>query len=264
MQRNLDVATSGVASLGLSSRLAPSSQRVKDHLFQVQSFSNRNAQFHAADLFEIQTSTLELAKIVERLAPYLTLNVCQTPPADSSEAATSVVTSPTTMSDIISPLLTKIGRLHCLVDNRVHLQQSASLSTVGYNAFYTHKNSLNQGLKNYGEHARACAGFLAQDRNDTKAAVWNSKARQKLLSSKQKRRDKSAGVELARSVGKDGNSRSFASRRKHNKRQRDLYQKRKKAKRAAESAAQAETVSGAFLAPSEPMEQEIANAYVEV
>ena len=141
MQRNLDVATSGVASLGLSSRLAPSSQRVKDRLFRVQSFSNRNAQFHAADLFDIQTSTLELAKIVEGLAPYLTLNVCQTPPADSSEAGASVVTRPSTVADIISPLLTKIGRLHCLVDNRVHLQQSASLSTVGYNAFYTHKSA---------------------------------------------------------------------------------------------------------------------------
>ena len=176
-----------------------------------------------------------------------------------------MVTRPFTVVNIISPLLTKIGRLHCLVDNRVHLQQSASMSTVGYTAFYTHKNSLNQGLKNYGEHARASAGFLAQDRKDTKAAVWNSKACQKLLSSKQKRRDKSARVELARSIGKDGNSRSRASRRRHNKRQRDLYQKRKKAKRAAESAAQAEeTVPGAFLAPSVPMEQEVAIVDVEV
>ena len=77
------------------------------------------------------------------------------------------MTSPSTVGDILSPLITKIGRLHCLVDNRVHLQQSAGMSTVGYNAFYTHKNSLNQGLKNYGGHARASEGFLAQDRKDT-------------------------------------------------------------------------------------------------
>ena len=106
---------------------------------------------------------------------------------------------------------------------------------------------------------------MAQDRKDTKAAVWHSKARQKLLSSEQKRRDMSARVEPARSVGKDGNSRSRASRRRHNKRQRDLYQKRKKAKRATESAAQTEeTVPGAFLAPSVPMEQGVANVDVEV
>ena len=148
MQRNLDVATSRVASLGLSSRPAHSSQRVKDRLFRVQSFSNKAAQFHAADLFDVQTSTLDLAKTVEGYAPYLTLTACPTPSADSSEAGASVVTSPSTVGDILSPLITKIGRLHCLVDNRVHLQQSASMSSVGYNAYYTHKNSLNQGPKN--------------------------------------------------------------------------------------------------------------------
>ena len=96
-------------------------------------------------------------------------------------------------------------------------------------------------------------------------AAWNSKARQKLLSSEKKRRDKSALVEPARSFGKDGNSRSRASRRRHNKRNRDLYQKRKKAKRAIESAAQAdEAVPGAFLAPSVPMEQEVAIVDTEV
>ena len=97
MQRNLDVTTSGVASLGLSSRPAHLTQRHKDRLFRVQSFSNKAAQFHAADLFDVQTSTLDLAKTVEGLAPYLTLTVCPTPPADSSEAGASVVTSPSTV-----------------------------------------------------------------------------------------------------------------------------------------------------------------------
>ena len=82
MQRNLDVTTLGVASLGLSSRQAHSSQQHKDRLFRVQSFSNKAAQFHAADLFDVQTSTLDLAKTVEGLAPYLTLTVCPTPPTE--------------------------------------------------------------------------------------------------------------------------------------------------------------------------------------
>merc|ERR1711873_215400 len=115
MQRNLDVTTSGVASLGLSSRPAHSSQRVKDRLFRVQSFSNKAAQLHAVDLFNAQTSILDLAKTVEGLAPYLTLTVCLTPPANSSEAGASVATSPSTVGDILSPLITKIGRLHCLL-----------------------------------------------------------------------------------------------------------------------------------------------------
>merc|ERR1712082_270078 len=218
-------------------------------------------------MFDMQMSTQELAKLIKGVTPYLASTVCQATPSSSgaSEAATTVVTSPLTVGDIISPLLMKVGRLHTLVDNRVHLHQSANTSTVGNNAFYAHKNSLNQGLKSYGEHARASVGFLAQDRKDTKVAVRNSKACQKLLSSKQKRRDKSAAVESARSFGKDRNSRSRASRRRHNKRNRDLYQKRKKAKRAIESAAQTdEAVTGASLAPSVPMEQGVANVAAEV
>ena len=265
MQQNLDVTTSGVANLGLSSRMAYHNQWTKDRLFRVQSFSNKAAQFHAADLFDVQSYTLDLAKTVKGLAPYLALNVCSTPPADSSEAGASAVTSPSTVGDILSPLLMKIGRLHCLVDNRVHLQQSAGMSSVGYNAFYTHKSSLNQGLKNYGGHARASEGFLAQDRKDTEAAVRNSKAHQKLLSSEQKRQAKSSGVETAKSIGKDGNSCSRVSRSRHNKKQRDLYQKCKKAKRAAELAAQpVEAVPGALPAPSEPMEQEESYGDAEV
>merc|ERR1711895_92156 len=173
---------------------------------------------------------------------YLMLNVCSTPPDNASEAGASAVTSPSTVGDILSPLITKIGRLHCLVDNRVHLQQSAGMSSVGYNAFYTHKISLNQGLKNYSGHARASAEFLAQDRKDTEAAVRNSKARQKLLSSKQKRQAKSSGVDTAKSVGKDGNSKSRASRSRHNKKQRDLYQNYKNAKRAQLAAQAVEAV----------------------
>ena len=257
MPVHLDVATSGVAGFKSNPKRAASSQRVKDRHFRVQSFANKAVQIHAGDLFDIQMSTQELAKLVEGVAPYLASTVCQatTSSSGASGAATPVVTPPQTFGEIISPLLTKIGRLHTLVDNRVHLQQSASSSSIGYNAFYAHKNSLPQGLRCYGEHARASVGFLAQDRSETEAAVRHSKARQKLLSAEHKRRDKSAVVDSARSFGKDGNSRSRASRRRYNKRQRELYQKRKKAKRAIESAAQTdEAVTDASLAPSVPME----------
>ena len=148
------------------------------------------------------------------------------------------------------------------MDNRVHLQQSAGMSVVGYNAFYTHKNSQNQGLKNY-RHVRASQEFLAQDRKDTEVAVRNSKARQKQLSSKQWRQGKS-GVETAKTAGGDGNPKSKASRSRHNKKQRELYQKRKKAKRAKLAAQAVDTAPGAPSDPSEPMDQEEAIGGAEV
>ena len=249
----LDVVTSGVAGFKSNPKRAASSQRVKDRHFRVQSFHNKAVQIHAGDLFDIQVSAQDLTKIVEGVAPYLTSTVCQatTSSSGASGAATPVVTSPLTVGDIISPLLTKISRLHTLVDNRVHLQQSASSSSIGYNAFMAYKNSLPQGLRCYGEHARASVGFLAQDRSETEAAVRHSKARQKLLSAEHRRRDKSAVVDSARSLGKDGNPRSRASRRRYNKKCRDLYNKRKKAKRTTEFASQTEAVAEAAQTPME-------------
>ena len=84
------------------------------------------------------------------------------------------------------------------------------------------------------------------------------------MSSKQRWQAKSSGVETAKSVGKDGNSKSRASRSRHNKKQRDLYQKRKKAKRAQLAAQAVDTVPGALPDPSEPMDQEEANGDAEV
>ena len=125
---------------------------------------------------------MDLSESVKGLAPYLVLQVCSTPSATSSEVAASGEPCSSTLGEHIAPLLTKIGRLHSLVDNRVHLQQSAGTSVVGYNAFYTHKNSQPNGLKNYG-CTRASRDFLTQDQKETERAVQHSKACQKLLSS---------------------------------------------------------------------------------
>ena len=74
MQQNLDVTTSGVANLELSSKLAH--QQLKDKTFRVHAFSNKAAQFHAADLFDIKTCSLDLSQSVKGLTPYLVLQVC--------------------------------------------------------------------------------------------------------------------------------------------------------------------------------------------
>ena len=150
MQRNLDVTTSGVANLELSSKSAHQSQWLKDKTFTVHAFSNKAAQFHAANLFDIETCALDLSQSVKGLTPYLAFQACQTPSTTGtfSEVSASGETCPTTVGDILSPLLSKIGGVHSLVDNRVHLQQSAGVSVVGYNAFYTFKNSQSKGLKN--------------------------------------------------------------------------------------------------------------------
>ena len=49
----------------------------------------------------------------------------------------------------LSPLFWMLGKLHCLVDDHIHLQQAAGTTKVDYNAYYDHKLALIQGLKNY-------------------------------------------------------------------------------------------------------------------
>ena len=73
MQRRLDVRTSGVANSELVSQPAHQNQRTKDRTFRVHAFSNKAAQFHAADLYDIETCTMEVSKSAKGLAPYLAL-----------------------------------------------------------------------------------------------------------------------------------------------------------------------------------------------
>ena len=61
MQRNLEVTTSGVANLELSSRSVHQSQWLKDKMFRLQAFSNKATQFHAADFFDLESCTLDLS-----------------------------------------------------------------------------------------------------------------------------------------------------------------------------------------------------------
>ena len=62
-------------------------------------------------------------------------------------------------------------------------------------------------------------------------------------------------VEPAKTAaGGDGNPRSKAARKRHNKQQRDLYQKRKKARRAQQAKQAVKEASGAQVPPSVPME----------
>ena len=63
-----------------------------------------------------------------------------------------------------------IGKLHCLVDNHIHLQQAAGTTMVGYNTYYTHKIAQPDGLVKYG-CSRAGKEFLAQDQRETERAI---------------------------------------------------------------------------------------------
>ena len=68
-------------------------------------FSNKAAQFHTTNLFDIEMCAMEVSESVKGLAPYLGLQVCQPPPSNASEAGVSgETTNCSTLGDQIAPL----------------------------------------------------------------------------------------------------------------------------------------------------------------
>ena len=47
------------------------------------------------------------------------------------------------------PLFSMIWKIQRFVDDRIHLQQAAGTTKVGYNAYYDHKLAQIIGLANY-------------------------------------------------------------------------------------------------------------------
>ena len=101
---------------------------------------------------------------------------------------------------------------------------------MGYNAYYDHKLAQINGLANY-SGTRADKEFWAHDQTDTEKEILRIKAHEKQLSSVSQSKGQSDSA-TAGSVDGDGNPKSKLVRSRHNKRQRELYNKRKKAKKA--------------------------------
>ena len=54
--------------------------------------------------------------------------------------------------DELGPQYGLLGKLHCLVDDCVHLQQTACSTKVGYNAYYEFKMAQENGLESFSDY----------------------------------------------------------------------------------------------------------------
>ena len=125
MQRRLDVNTQRHTAQELCSRQNYLNQCKKDRRFCVAAFSNKATQYHAGDLFDIETCAMDISEHAKVLVPSLELKVCQPLPTNASGVNTPgepMDCSDGSPDEQIAPLLKMIGKLHCLVDNCIHLQ----------------------------------------------------------------------------------------------------------------------------------------------
>ena len=100
----------------------------------------------AANLFKIERVTHAIFKHASNLCPSLVASSfgrCLPNPAPDQNA---METSEVFSKEDLCPLFLELGKLHCLVDDRIYTQQTASTSNVVYNAFYDQILGHNNGL----------------------------------------------------------------------------------------------------------------------
>ena len=146
-------------------------------------FSNKVAQLHPINLFDIQSVTLDIAKHAKVLVPNLALNFGQ--PLSTTASGVGVPGEHLDCSNVyaevqLAPLFVMLGKLHCLVDDRIHLAQAAETTKVGDNAYYDHKLASIQWLANH-SGTRANREFWVHNQTDTEKEILKLKAHEKQL-----------------------------------------------------------------------------------
>ena len=111
-------------------------------------FKTKAYQYHAGDLFDIETHIMDLAEHARHLIPNLVPLVGQ-PILNSADFELRVDNSKFYSEDQLAPLIGMIWKVVRFVDDRIHLQQAAGTTKVGYNSFYDHKLAQIHGLHNY-------------------------------------------------------------------------------------------------------------------
>ena len=82
--------------------------------------------------------------------------------------------------DQLAPLIGMIWKIVRFIDDRVHLQQAAGTTKVGYNSFYDHKLAQIYGLHNY-SGTQADRNYWFHDMMDAEKEILRIKALEKLL-----------------------------------------------------------------------------------
>ena len=115
------------------------------------------------------------------------------------------------------------------VDDHIHLQQAARTTKVGYNAFYDHKLAQIHGLHNF-SGTKPNREYWTHDTMDAEKGILRIKAHKRLLSSGPTSRVPSRNANS--SANQDGPPTKLSAKTKPNRRWRQLYNKRRKAKKA--------------------------------
>ena len=205
-------------------------------------------QYHAGDLFDIETFVLDLAQHARHLIPSLAPLVGQ-PILNAADFELQVDHSKSYLEGQLAPLICMIWKVVRFVDDRIHLQQAAGATKVGYNAFYEHELAQINGVHHF-SGSKADREYWSQNTRDAEKDIIKIKAHEKLLagmpSGKAPSRNENG------SAAQDGNSPKVSSTSRRNKKQRLLYKKQQKAKKAQNKQNQPKAIAAPALVKSDP------------
>ena len=85
-------------------------------------FSNKVSWFHTGDLFDIQSVTLDICKHTKNLCPNLVSNFSQPLSNMATSGEGHMDCSEVYYEEQLALLYWLLGKLHCLVDDHIHLQ----------------------------------------------------------------------------------------------------------------------------------------------
>ena len=122
-----------------------------------------------------------------------------------------------------------IWKVVLFVDDRIHLQQAAGATKVGYNAFYEHELAQINGVHHF-SGSKADREYWTQNTRDAEKDIIKIKAHEKLLAGMPS--GKAPSHNENGSSAQDRNSPKVLSTSRRNKKQRLLYKNRQKAKKA--------------------------------
>ena len=133
------------------------------------------------------------------------------------------------------PMIGMVWKLARFLDDRIHVQQAAGASSVGYVPFYTYKNYQIFGNEKF-SGSKADREYWTHDTLDIEKDILKMRAHQKLVQQTTGRVPKGHGA------GNAAHDNHFlllpsSSKTKRNRKNRLAYNQRRKAKAAQQSAA---------------------------
>ena len=223
----------------VSSRQQVLTQREKDRKFRGNCFVQPLAKYHALDLYDIQQLVGDLTGHASLVSPQL----ASTFGTSASDGAGQVEydASQTVSLGQIAPLYDIMGHLLWMVDNKVHIQQMARTSKAGYIPTYQYIQRKQDGNASFsGSHTDR--EFWASERLDIEKEILKERAHEKQLaglSSASSKKSSSRGSASNPETSESSGAPVKTAKQKHNAKQRKLYAKRQKARKAKAKAAAA-------------------------